>query len=41
MNLHAFLDSMAGEQQDGERLPRPLDDIAKVRIGGLAGSIMK
>lgn len=35
------MDSMAGEQKDGERITRPLDDVGQVKIAGLAGSIQK
>lgn len=41
MNLHAYMDSMAGEQKDGQRLIRPLNDASKVLIDTLAGAIMK
>lgn len=41
MNLHAYMDSMAGEQKDGVRIPRPLNDAGKVLIETLANSITR
>ena len=41
MNLHAYMDSMALEQKDNQRLPRPLNDEGKTYLSNLADSIMK
>ena len=41
MNLHAYMDSMAGEQKNGERLERPLTETGWAYLQNLAGSIMK
>lgn len=41
MKLHAFMDSMAGEQKNGERMQRPLTEDGWNYIRGLAQSIMK
>ena len=41
MNLHAFMDSMAGEQKDGVRIERPLNDAGQAYIRNLAGAISK
>lgn len=41
MNLHAYMDSMAGEQKDGDRMVRPLTESGKTYLKNLASSIMK
>lgn len=41
MNLHAYMDSMALEQNSGDRIPRPLTDEGKKYINDLSDAIMK
>ena len=36
MNLHGFLDSMALQQPDGYRIPRPLNDEGRAEIETLS-----
>ena len=39
MNLHAWMDSMAGEQKNGVRPERPLTEVGWAYLKNLAGSI--